>query len=339
MKLNEIKNPIVYLDNNTCFAGLDSDNNYKSIFVTVSIILIILTTPAFYTIIGYEQFGSDKKRTLMNKLVSSICWNGIVFNLTAQSLYVLRFAFGPLPSFLCSVIFVVKKTIIINDAMLLNSIALIRYIYIFWLKNPGACREDFWYIFINFWTLGFSFIFELLRLIVPGNQVLEYNLCTGDDPTTILLLPPFGRGYVEIVSCLIHIFVFAKIFIFKKKSNSRVGPDMYGQFLKNLTISDLEDRSISSISTNSFSVVVIACGAVLITIGKFKDCSDFQIFPKYLLVYNSFLILPCIGNIFIVVACYLRCPTLLKYTLREFKTGLYLLKDSVVTRIQMVFTT
>jgi hypothetical protein len=50
----------------------------------------------------------------------------------------------------------------------------------------------------TFGHLG-TFIFELFRLIVPGDQVLEYKLCTGYDPNAVILLPPFGRGYVEIV--------------------------------------------------------------------------------------------------------------------------------------------
>ena len=47
------------------FETLDANNPYKLIAVTFSIFSIIFVTPAFYSIIWYEHFGSDKKRTLL----------------------------------------------------------------------------------------------------------------------------------------------------------------------------------------------------------------------------------------------------------------------------------
>jgi hypothetical protein len=65
------------------FSGL-LENRASKIF---SIILSLLTIPViiamFYGIVWYERFGSDNKRTLMNKLIAALCWSFIqVFGVT-----------------------------------------------------------------------------------------------------------------------------------------------------------------------------------------------------------------------------------------------------------------
>lgn len=49
----------------------------------------------------YEHFGSDQKRTLINKFVSSICWTGMEFAIVVQGVNITRFCLGPLPPLLC----------------------------------------------------------------------------------------------------------------------------------------------------------------------------------------------------------------------------------------------
>ena len=126
------------MESRSCYLLLDKEDLYKTVFFILSIISGIVLIPFAYSIIWYEKFGSDKKRTLINKLVASLCWNEIAFFSTVQILYVVRFYFGPLPPFLCFWMFVIRKTIIINGIFTLNVMALVRYIFIFWLKNPAG---------------------------------------------------------------------------------------------------------------------------------------------------------------------------------------------------------
>ena len=126
------------MESRSCYLLLDKEDLYKTVFFILSIISGIVLIPFAYSIIWYEKFGSDKKRTLINKLVASLCWNEIAFFSTVQILYVVRFYFGPLPPFLCFWMFVIRKTIIINGIFTLNSMSLVRFIFIFWLKNPAG---------------------------------------------------------------------------------------------------------------------------------------------------------------------------------------------------------
>jgi hypothetical protein len=60
-----------------------------------AIVTIIVVTPLAFGIIWYEKFGSDKKRTLINKLFSSFCFGIIAWNLIIQTFTVVRFIHGP----------------------------------------------------------------------------------------------------------------------------------------------------------------------------------------------------------------------------------------------------
>ena len=126
------------IESENCFRSLDQESSIKTFLFIISMISCIIIVPMAYILIWYEKFGSDKKRTLINKLVASLCWNEIAFFSTVQILYVVRFYFGPLPPFLCFWMFVIRKTIIINGIFTLNSMSLVRFIFIFWLKNPAG---------------------------------------------------------------------------------------------------------------------------------------------------------------------------------------------------------
>jgi hypothetical protein len=56
----------------------------------VSVLGIIILLPLIYSIIWFERYGSDNKRPLLNKLVSSICWLGVFWFLVVQPIDVLR---------------------------------------------------------------------------------------------------------------------------------------------------------------------------------------------------------------------------------------------------------
>jgi hypothetical protein len=68
---NSSLNIFPYSETNV-FKLLNESNPFQAISVFLAIVLIAIGTPAFYYIIWYERLGSDKKRTLMNKLFTQI---------------------------------------------------------------------------------------------------------------------------------------------------------------------------------------------------------------------------------------------------------------------------
>ena len=114
--------------------------NLAHIIITdiLSIGLIIVLLPLFYCIIWYERYGTDNKRTMVNKLVSLMCWNIISWNLTAQIIGIANFPHTPLNNHMKLINIVTRQTITLRQLMLLNAVTLTRYIFICWLKNPIA---------------------------------------------------------------------------------------------------------------------------------------------------------------------------------------------------------
>ena len=82
--------------------------------ITLSGLTIIGTSPLFLGVILFERFGSDKKRTLINLLVSSICWRFITWNLLVQLVTVFHFICGSFSG--KSVIYFPMKTNCIGSA-------------------------------------------------------------------------------------------------------------------------------------------------------------------------------------------------------------------------------
>jgi hypothetical protein len=67
-----------------CFDLLDSDNLVKKISVAISVVFSVVIPPIVYSVVWFEKFGSGGKRTLINRLVAAVCWNGIVWSFTIQ---------------------------------------------------------------------------------------------------------------------------------------------------------------------------------------------------------------------------------------------------------------
>ena len=92
----------------------------------------------------FEHFGSDLKRTILNKFVTSACFSGIQFVVFGQSLNILRYFIGPLPNLVCFVKTVLVQSVLIQILIFADGIVVARYLYIFVLKNPFAFQDDFW---------------------------------------------------------------------------------------------------------------------------------------------------------------------------------------------------
>ncbi len=76
---------------------LSETNDSNVVNAVISVVAVILVTPFQLGILFFERFGSDKRRTIINMLMSSICWYIILWNFSIQAITIFRFLFGPLP--------------------------------------------------------------------------------------------------------------------------------------------------------------------------------------------------------------------------------------------------
>ena len=146
--------------------------------ITIAVILtyssICILIPILYSIIWYEKFGSDKKRTVLNKLVSSVCWCTIVYYTLIQVPELFRIWFGPFPALFCNFQLVIKNALAIQLLLTFDTMSILRYIFIFWLKNPYGFCDDFWTTYLNLWMFSFSLISQTVSVILPG--MLKHKL-------------------------------------------------------------------------------------------------------------------------------------------------------------------
>jgi len=56
---------------------------------------------------------------------------------------------GPLPQMMCQFQLFLRSIIKAMIVLFYDAITLSKYIFIFWLKNPTAVKDNFWSLFIN----------------------------------------------------------------------------------------------------------------------------------------------------------------------------------------------
>lgn len=103
-------------------------------------------------------------RTLINQLVSSLLVRSIIFSFTVEVLDIAFYIIGPFPLLLCYLELFLRSSLTMQGILYLDSIFIIRYLFVFHMKNPTATQDDFWIRFLNIWT--------------SGNFLLQYSIFT-----------------------------------------------------------------------------------------------------------------------------------------------------------------
>ena len=159
--------------------------------------------PGVYGLVWYERYGTDLKRMLLNRLVSSICWTGFLYYSIPFSLDLVRYTFGPLPKSVCLGQLVFKNALHLQNVIFCNAIAMVRYLLFFWLKNTSEYQDEFWSLFINIWAVSFSFLNQFVYVLMPGSLSLNFFFCAGRNPVNY---DPVKINYVYVIVLIISIF-------------------------------------------------------------------------------------------------------------------------------------
>ena len=113
------------------FGGFYERDPSKFALIVVSFVINLICFLLFYGIIWFERFGSDSKRMLTNKLVSMICWNGIVGVPIIYLSDTLMFFLAPLSKETCFFIGLFRFVMKSNLMMFLNAIVISKFAFIF----------------------------------------------------------------------------------------------------------------------------------------------------------------------------------------------------------------
>ena len=296
------------------------ENTFIRIYSIVICSINVMVVPLMlYSIIWFDKFGSDKKRTILNMLVSIICWTGIEFNFIIQATEIIRFLYGPLPELYCSLKSILRAAYITQVFLFFDGIACMRYIFIFFLKNPAAFRDDFWCFFINIWVKAFSLIVEIVIHNLLAHHKMNYYICSGLDPTEDFKKPLKMYGVVEIGSMFVNIFIWSHIKVYKSKSE-RLSAQKSG-ILKRDFLVDLKGETLASFTSNLMNIL----GLALVTVSTIYHSSlkPEDIYNHKSFLFLHYLVIPGISVIVFVIIFYIRHKPLRRVIFTEIKEILY----------------
>ena len=266
------------------FCSIFENNPYKDASIFFAIVSIPTCFVLLYAIIWFERFGTDNKRILTNKLLSSICWT-LIGGILVFSVDVFRYLSGPLPSSLCFFMVVAKNAIKTQGLLLYDAIHITRYVFIFWLKNPGAVKDDFWGVFLSMWIAGLSFLPNIVIYSLPIKKPMYYYVCSDIDPGLDMAMPSKPAAMADLASLMLLAIIKVRISVHQQEAE--LNPSSSSGVLiliEKQTITDFTSNLMALLSLASFSLISIKI--------NFMTLVELNQFPGYLYLFLYEMICP-----------------------------------------------
>ena len=298
------------------FPALTENNPERIISLSISFCFSFVSVPFLYGIIKFESFGSDKKRSVLNIFTSMICWTLIALSLVIKIPEALRFIYGPMPDMFCCIQHASRYYIAPTIMLYYDAIAVARYIYIFWLKNPAGFDDQFWGFFIIICINMFTVLFTITIFSLIECKNMAYFLCTGkisSEPLENMTLR--GMSIIAITTVVLHLVINVRVTVHRRKViKAHLQPQMMSNSTK--AVNSIETRSVSSVAANLLGI----CVAVLVLFSFYKlnqiQLEDLNDYPNYVLAYFVYLVSPNILVIVFIAASY-RKEALRKFIQKE----------------------
>jgi len=271
--------------------------------ISVATIFGALASIMMIGILWYERFGSDSKRTILNKLVSVMYINCLIWALVVQVLEICRYISGPMFSPLCYFHSFLKNCLAIHLSLATVTNSFLRFLFLFILKNPEQFHDDFWILFINLWIIGFAMISQGVFFL--ENKSIGYYLCCGIELPADESKRFNMTLYFTILFCLmIQIGILGVTFIILWKKRSRMNTSIIQSFNEGLTV-DMRNQSLGNF-TMAFSHILGIC-LIAMLLRKVNGIASDQlnIFPNYLWVDILHLHMPAICFCLVTTITYL----------------------------------
>ena len=263
-----------------------ANNPSKLGAMAFSFVVPTLITPILYFVIHFEH--DNHNRTLINQLVSSLYWVGILWNLIMQPLTLLQYMIGPLHfPLLCGLDTVLRNALCMHGLLLLDSIIIVRIIFVYFLKNPTALNDKFWILFINLALSLFSFATQALYVLLPGKNPINYLMCTGNYPVDVWYQPVKVNWSLLLVGLFSIFLHFTAVFVKLKTSEAS------------------NEKSLFSKTSNSVGTVSLICVSLVVpTLLNRLEPLELDQYPNYLMLYFMHHYIPQL-NLTLILISYL----------------------------------
>jgi hypothetical protein len=237
----------------------------KTLSLVICSIAVIGVPILSYGVIWYDRNGPDKKRTFLNRLVVFLCYALVEMFLTIQLTEIIRQCYRPMPKLYCHIKAIARPMYITQLLLYLDAMAISRYLFIFVLKNPAAFPDNFWIRYVNIWIKSACFIGNNVWSYMAEHEVLNYYICSGEDPTEDFKRPLKSYGFVETVSILIYLFVFVRIQVFKHTRKSQLAVT-HSCFIKSQYLEEINALSLKTFLVNvaGLAIFVMLLGSTMV---------------------------------------------------------------------------
>ena len=281
----------------------------------LSAVLTAFATPLLILIIRFEK--DKQNRTLINQLVTCLMYLVILPNSFLEIIFTYRYSFGYMSEALCYLDLLVRPSTVMMNILILDAICVIRYVFIFHMKNPTAAQDDFWKSFLFILLAAFSFLSHAVFIILPGNNPNYFYLCMGEVPknhknnTTKV---NFTLSVVLIFTILAHCFVGVKYLIYSKQGKKKINDSTLATQISRINI---DKHNLANFASNSLWLIyLLAISFVPLKINTTK-LEKFNSYPEYLWMYVFHLYLPPINQIFVATLLIIKNSQLRSYVKRE----------------------
>jgi hypothetical protein len=325
----------------TIFVAIYDWTLSKYIFLFLSFINILFITPFFYYIIWYERYGANHKRTLINQFAASTCYYAMAYNLVAQSMEIVLLLFGPMGFGFCHLHRIIKAGIVQQSVQIQTSIAVVKYLYIFNLKNPSSLHDGFWCIFINIAMIFINLISQFAYQFLPGRNPLNIHICAGYLDRALLSksVKINYPTYCNSLLCFtIYIFVATRVF-FHRQKNSVQQIQPIGQnrsFSLPPVLNQILNTSFANFVTVAIALVFTISAAVFPIVLNVSDPNKLNFSPYYQ-IYNAAIH----GQTFFGMAAgasiyYLRKKTMRLTVFREIHDNFLIVKEKFSFKFRFI---
>ena len=287
--------------------------------MSFSAISIMTSSPILYCLILSDK--NNNNRTLINQLVVSVMCTGLAWCLIVQTTVLSLYTFQPINnSFVCKIIQLLPAITSFHCLLLHDAIIVVKYIFIFQLKNPTALQDDFWRIFTNIWIISFCLITQIIFLLLPGKDSLGYYFCMGK--IEVELIEELQKtNYTFTIAGNLSVVLHVAFWIWKKTIKYH-NTNMYSlykeykvQFTNSLNKETLFHYVTHTIAALSLVAVLIYFPQMFLQMNPIEA----DTYPNYILIYCQDLIVGNCGIMFVVGILLATKPNLQRELLQEFK--------------------
>ena len=256
-------NFVTPLDNITIhadyFEGVYSSTSLTPTIVFIYVIGLVIGVLGPISIIWYERNCNNRFRTILNQMFARMAWYLLAYTLLVFVPEGVRLLYGPFDEIYCDFHVVVRNILWIGLLLTLDCILILRYVFIFTLKNFAVISDDVLAKMFNMSILLIAIWASFVKRITPGNPPLNYYLCCGIDPNNgfpeghFLDTPQkYNTGRIIIcVTFLLHLIMIPRILYYQLVTMRHEQPLQLGILNRESTPSVAESHIRPSSRTKS----------------------------------------------------------------------------------------